>query len=81
MQLNEATGELDFSRNFMQQRRGDEDFNQERETLFQRIMNVQNQLKMQHDTESELRCLTDTLSNKQRHMENLIVVKEEEILA
>lgn len=42
MQLNEATGELDFSRNFMQLRRGDEDFNQERETLFQRIVNVQN---------------------------------------
>jgi hypothetical protein len=46
MQLNEATGEIEFNRNFaaVLQRRntGDEDFNLERETLFQRITNIQN---------------------------------------
>lgn len=46
MQLNEATGEIEFNRNFaaVLQRRtnGEEDFNIERETLFQRIANVQN---------------------------------------
>lgn len=36
---------------------------------------------MQHDTEGELRGLTDTLQSKQRHLEQMIVAKEEELLA
>ena len=35
---------------------------------------------MQSDTENELRVLTDNLQAKQRHLEHLIMVKEEEVL-
>lgn len=85
MQLNEATGEIEFNRNFaaVLQRRntGEEDFNLERETLFQRIINIQNQLKLQTDTENELRTITDQVQAKLRHVEGLLAIKDEELMA
>ena len=62
MQLNDANSEIEFNRGITSARgglpgkAGEEDFNLERETLLTRIASIQNQLKMQHEAEGELRA-------------------------
>ena len=71
--MNEANGELEFNRGFaavvQRKNNGEEDFNLERETLMTRITNIQSQIKMQHETESELRVSNEGFGSRLRLLE------------